>query len=63
MRLPEVTMEKWFITMKKADFQDISEKFHITPVTARLIRNRDVVGDAAIREYLHGDLKLSLIHI
>ncbi|MBU9738982.1 single-stranded-DNA-specific exonuclease RecJ [Diplocloster agilis] len=50
-------MEKWFITMKKADFQDISEKFHITPVTARLIRNRDVVGDAAIREYLHGDLK------
>lgn len=47
-------MEKWFVAAKKADFQEIGKKFHIDPVTARLIRNRDVVGDDAIEEYLHG---------
>lgn len=47
-------MEKWFVAAKKADFQSIGKKFCIDPVTARLIRNRDVVGDAAIKEYLYG---------
>ena len=47
-------MEKWFVAAKKADFQSIGKKFHIDPVTARLIRNRDVVGDDAIEEYLYG---------
>lgn len=42
--------------MKKADFGGISQKFGIDPVTARLIRNRDVVGEKAIAEYLHGDM-------
>lgn len=49
-------MEKWTITMKKADFNGIGERFSIDPVTARIIRNRDVVGDEAIEEYLHGDV-------
>lgn len=47
-------MEKWFVAAKKADFQQIAEKFHIDQVTARIIRNRDIVGDAAIAEYLSG---------
>ena len=47
-------MEKWVVTAKRADFQAIAEKFHIDPVTARLIRNRDVVGEENIRIYLHG---------
>ena len=38
-------MEKWFVSAKKADFYKIAEKFHISPVTARLIRNRDVIED------------------
>lgn len=50
-------MEKWFLTMKKADFDEIAKKFSITPVTARLIRNREVVGDEQIETYLHGGLK------
>lgn len=50
-------MEKWFVAAKRADFQEIGKKFHIDQVTARLIRNRDVVGDDAIREYLYGDRK------
>ena len=49
-------MEKWVVTTKKANFQEIAEKFHINQVTARLIRNRDVVGDDAIEEYLNGSL-------
>lgn len=49
-------MEKWFVTMKKADFQAIAEKYHISPILARLIRNRDVIGDEAIERYLHGTI-------
>lgn len=50
-------MEKWVMSAKRADFQEIGKKFHIDPVTARLIRNRDVEGEAAIEEYLHGGLE------
>lgn len=49
-------MEKWFVAMKKADFQGIAEKYHISPIIARLIRNRDVIGDEAINLYLNGML-------
>lgn len=50
-------MEKWFLTRKGADFQEISQKFHISPVIARLIRNRDVVGDKEIEFYLRGNVE------
>ena len=50
-------MEKWVVKAKKADFQKIGVDFHIDPVIARLIRNRDVIGYDAMEEYLHGDLK------
>lgn len=49
-------MAKWFVTTKKADFQAIGEKFHIHPVTARIIRNRDVIEEDEIRLYLQGDV-------
>lgn len=44
------------VTAKKADFYGIAEKYHIDPVTARLLRNRDIIGDDAIEEYLNGSL-------
>ncbi len=47
---------KWVVMRKGAAFQDIAEKFHIHPILARLIRNRDIVGDEAIERYLHGTL-------
>lgn len=47
-------MEKWFVKMKKADFQAIAEKYHISPILARLLRNRDVVEDGDIDMYLNG---------
>lgn len=49
-------MEKWFVMRKGAPFQEIAEKFHIHPILARLIRNRDVVGDENIQMYLHGTI-------
>ena len=49
-------MEKWIEIRKGAPFQEIAEKFQIHPAIARLIRNRDVVGDAAIETYLHGTI-------
>ena len=50
-------MEKWMIYAKKADFQEISRKFGIDPVIARLLRNRDVDGEEAIHSYLYGTLE------
>ena len=50
-------MKKWFVAAKKAEFEEIGKKFHITPMTARLIRNRDVVGEEQIRKYLYGDTR------
>ena len=41
---------------KRADFQKIAEEFGIDQVTARIIRNRDVVGEEQIRNYLSGRL-------
>lgn len=49
-------MTRWVEIRKGADFQAISEKFGITPFTARLIRNKDIVGEEDIREYLYGGL-------
>ena len=49
-------MEKWVVTAKRANFQEISETFRIDPVIARLIRNRDVTGMQNIRTYLYGGL-------
>lgn len=49
-------MEKWFVTMKKADFQAIGEKYRISPILARLIRNREVIGDEAVDFYLNGTI-------
>ena len=49
-------MEKWFLANKKADFSAIAERFNITPITAKIIRNRDIIDDADIEKFLHGGL-------
>lgn len=48
--------EQWMVYTKKADFAAIAEQFGISPVTARILRNRDVDGEEAIRMFLHGEL-------
>ena len=49
-------MERWYITMKKADFNAIAETYHISPILARLIRNRDIIGNEAVDFYLNGTI-------
>lgn len=45
------------VAAKRADFKGIGERFGIDQVTARIIRNRDVIGEKAIEKYLHGSRK------
>lgn len=52
-----VGMAKWMVSAKKADFDKIAEKFNIDPVIARIIRNRDIVGDEQINIFLRGTLE------
>lgn len=49
-------MARWMVAAKKADFDKIAQKYHITPVMARIMRNRDLVDDRDIEKYLHGNL-------
>lgn len=44
--------EIWSVYNKGADFQGIAKKYGIDPVTARVMRNREVVGDEAVAKYL-----------
>ena len=41
---------------KRADFIEIGKKFGIDKVTARIIRNRDVIGDNDINMYINGGI-------
>ena len=50
------TMEKWLVSAKKADFNDWAAKFGISPVLARIIRNRDITEEAQVRSFLQGTL-------
>lgn len=49
-------MAKWMVAAKKADFNKIAEQYHITPVLARIIRNRDITEEAEIYRFLEGKL-------
>lgn len=49
-------MQKWRVYSKKADFDAIGSRFDIDPVTARIIRNRDVTDMENVDMYLNGTL-------
>lgn len=49
-------MEQWVLLRKGADFDTISKKYGISPRMASLIRNRDIIGDEAIDDYLNGTI-------
>lgn len=50
-------MEKWFVAAKKADFNKWAEEFHISPVLARILRNRDLTTKDEISKFLQGSLE------
>ena len=49
--------KKWIVTAKRADFNKIARACGISPVLARLIRNRDVIGEEATEKFLRGTLE------
>lgn len=50
-------MAKWFMAAKKADFNKIAQQFHIDPVIARIMRNRDLVTEKEMQLFLRGTLE------
>lgn len=44
------------LAARKADFDAIAQKFHISPVLARILRNRDLVTEQEIDRFLNGTL-------
>ena len=50
-------MEKWYVAAKKADFDKWAKEFHISPVTARILRNRDLTEESEIQKFLYGKLE------
>lgn len=50
-------MAKWFMAAKKADFNNIAQQFHIDPVIARIMRNRDLVTEEEMQLFLQGTLE------
>ncbi len=52
----EKMKEKWYLQTKKVDFNNIAEKYNISPIVSRIIRNRDIVEDSDINNYLNGTI-------
>lgn len=52
-----MTKAVWMLHAKKADFNGLAARFHISPITARIIRNRDITDVKDFDKYLHGSLK------
>ena len=52
-----MTESIWMLHAKKADFDGLAARFDISPVTARIIRNRDIEDEAAFDRYLNGSLE------
>lgn len=50
-------MEKWLVAAKKADFDKLAQRFQISPVLARILRNRGLTEEEQIRKFLYGSLE------
>ena len=59
-----MTEARWMLYAKKADFDKIAEQYHISPVTARIIRNRGLKDMEDIGRYLYGSVEpVSYTHL
>lgn len=47
----------WYVYNKKADFYGLGAKLGVDPVIIRLMRNRDIIGEEAMQEYLDGGIE------
>lgn len=46
--------EIWMVQTKRADFQGLAAKLGVSPVTVRIMRNRGLETEEAMRRYLYG---------
>lgn len=49
-------MGRYYLYCKKADFLAIAQKYNISPMTARILRNRDLITDDEIDLFLNGSM-------
>lgn len=47
-------MEKWIEIRKGGNFMEMAKQYGIDPLIARIIRNRDIIDEKEITEYLYG---------
>ncbi len=47
-------MEKWIEIRKGGNFMEMANKYGLDPLIARIIRNRDIIDEKEITEYLYG---------
>lgn len=53
----EKCVEKWMVYAKKADFNALGKQFSISPITARILRNRDIITEEEMEYFLYGTLE------
>ncbi len=54
MSIQEEKKEIWLVQTKRADFDGLSKKLGVSPVSVRIMRNRGLETEAAMRRYLYG---------
>jgi single-stranded-DNA-specific exonuclease len=50
-------LAKWIVLNKGGNFQEIGQHLRISPILARIVRNRGAVGEEAARAYLYGTMQ------
>ncbi|MBQ7924748.1 MAG: single-stranded-DNA-specific exonuclease RecJ, partial [Lachnospiraceae bacterium] len=50
-------MEKWFVTAKSGEFEKWARALQISPVLARIMRNRELKEELTMGKFLFGTLK------
>ncbi|MDD3660877.1 MAG: DHH family phosphoesterase, partial [Lachnospiraceae bacterium] len=50
-------MAKWLVYSKRADFDAVANEFSISPMLARIIRNRELIEYDEIRKFLNGSME------
>ena len=46
--------EIWMVQTKRADFKGLAQKLGVSPVSVRIMRNRGLETEEAMRRYLYG---------
>ena len=48
--------EKWFVTTKSGDYRQLGERYGVSPIVARIMRNRGIDNDADAAAFLNTSL-------